>query len=114
MNTARSTWEWYLRRSEQLKDVNEARRLLQSLNALLDRYAIGAAHTRGAAPPSDEITDDQGAKVEDLPFEPGDVSSATSAFDSALARLFVRLGPPPEPSGLDYAPMGSGDGGVQQ
>jgi hypothetical protein len=31
-----------------------------------------------------------------------------------LARLFLRLGPPPEPTELDHEPVSSGDGGAKQ
>ncbi|MGW6391197.1 hypothetical protein ACWFR1_11980 [Streptomyces sp. NPDC055103] len=37
-----------------------------------------------------------------------------NSIDHALAMLFLRLGPPPEPTELDYAPAGNGGGGVQQ
>ncbi|MFI1400543.1 caspase domain-containing protein [Streptomyces sp. NPDC020681] len=40
--------------------------------------------------------------------------TAEETLEHTLARLFVRLGPPPEPTELDYAPVGSGDGGAQQ
>ncbi|GAA2505090.1 hypothetical protein [Streptomyces gobitricini] len=37
-----------------------------------------------------------------------------NAIDHALAMLFLRLGPPPGPTELDYTPAGNGGGGAQQ
>ncbi|MEV7793387.1 hypothetical protein AB0O68_15550 [Streptomyces sp. NPDC087512] len=52
------------------------------------------------------------------PLEPEDAAAAAPAaeetLESALARLFLRLGPPPEPTELDYTPVGRGGGGAQQ
>ncbi|MDV9188467.1 hypothetical protein R6L23_09610 [Streptomyces sp. SR27] len=47
--------------------------------------------------------------------ERSEVASASGAsIDHALAMLFIRLGPPPEETELDYAPASSGGGGAQQ
>lgn len=35
-------------------------------------------------------------------------------LDHALARLFLRLGPPPEPTEADCEPASSGDGGAKR
>lgn len=57
-----------------------------------------------------------GSDVEPLTDEEASTVSATSAqsLDHALAMLFIRLGPPPEPSAIDYAPASKGGGGIQQ
>ncbi|MGW9029138.1 hypothetical protein ACWGQ5_34415 [Streptomyces sp. NPDC055722] len=39
---------------------------------------------------------------------------AEETIEHTLARMFMRLGPPPEPTELDYTPSGSGGGGAQQ
>ncbi|MFJ3545447.1 EAL domain-containing protein [Streptomyces rubiginosohelvolus] len=39
-------------------------------------------------------------------------AKAATDFERALARIFVHLGPPPEPMRLMYTPVGSGDGGA--
>ncbi|MFJ4008199.1 hypothetical protein [Streptomyces sp. NPDC090026] len=43
-----------------------------------------------------------------------EVAAASENLEHTLARLFVRLGPPPEPSGLGSGPSGSGGGGEQR
>ncbi|WP_159038826.1 hypothetical protein [Streptomyces sp. NRRL B-1140] len=40
--------------------------------------------------------------------------AAEETIDHTLARLFLRLGPPPESTTLDYTPAGRGGGGAQQ
>ncbi|CDR07873.1 hypothetical protein GCM10022420_000550 [Streptomyces iranensis] len=47
-------------------------------------------------------------------YEVEDVIPAADSLDSALARLFLRLGPPPELTGLQITPVGSDDGGAQE
>ncbi len=47
-------------------------------------------------------------------YEAEDIIPAADSLDSALARLFLRLGPPPEPTGLQFTPVGSDDGGAQE
>ncbi|MFI1606968.1 hypothetical protein ACH4YN_33285 [Streptomyces griseofuscus] len=39
---------------------------------------------------------------------------AEQTIEHTLARMFMRLGPPPEPTELDYESAGSGGGGAQQ
>ncbi|WP_226652502.1 hypothetical protein [Streptomyces hydrogenans] len=41
-------------------------------------------------------------------------SSSEGSIDHALAMMFIRLGPPPEPTEVDYAPASNGGGGAQQ
>lgn len=41
-------------------------------------------------------------------------NSAAETLEHTLARLFVKLGSPPEPTELDCTPAGTGDGGAQQ
>lgn len=43
-----------------------------------------------------------------------EVVLAGDTLEHTLARLFVRLGPPPEPTSRDYAPVGAGDGGAAE
>ncbi|MEU4039101.1 putative bifunctional diguanylate cyclase/phosphodiesterase [Streptomyces collinus] len=42
------------------------------------------------------------------------VTRAATDFEHALAWLFVHLGPPPEPTPLEYSPAGSDDGGTRR
>ncbi|AXE85568.1 Phytochrome-like protein cph2 [Streptomyces sp. Go-475] len=42
------------------------------------------------------------------------VTRAAGELEYALARLFAILGPPPEPTAVEYDPAGSGDGGARQ
>ncbi|MER7343508.1 hypothetical protein ABT403_37550 [Streptomyces sp. NPDC000075] len=42
------------------------------------------------------------------------VLAAEETIDHTLARLFLLLGPPPEPSAMDYEPAGRGGGGAEQ
>lgn len=55
--------------------------------------------------PEDELSEDEEATA---------VSPAAETLEHTLARLFVRLGSPPEPTELDCTPAGTGDGGAQQ
>ncbi|MFI5689318.1 hypothetical protein [Streptomyces sp. NPDC051636] len=84
------------------------------------------AFGRGELPPQGEDAPDTPPDLEEAEAEstdrdesdaallPEDAAEAAGTLDSAMARLFVRLGPPPEPSSLDYEPVGSGGGGTQQ
>ncbi|EFL36460.1 integral membrane phosphodiesterase [Streptomyces viridochromogenes DSM 40736] len=45
---------------------------------------------------------------------PAVARAAGETLEHTLARLLVRLGPPPEPTALEYAPAGNGDGGARQ
>ncbi|AGP55990.1 hypothetical protein M271_22370 [Streptomyces rapamycinicus NRRL 5491] len=47
-------------------------------------------------------------------YDVEDIIPAADSLDSALARLFLRLGPPPEPTGRQFTPVGSDDGGAQE
>jgi hypothetical protein len=40
-------------------------------------------------------------------------AQAADDLNDALASLFLELGPPPASTNADFAPIGSGDGGVQ-
>ncbi|MGV9313775.1 serine/threonine-protein kinase [Streptomyces sp. NPDC003691] len=55
---------------------------------------------------------------EPVPLPPdltaADAENAAETLEHTLARLFVRLGSPPEPTELDCTPAGTGDGGAQQ
>ncbi|MER6617475.1 effector-associated constant component EACC1 [Streptomyces xantholiticus] len=46
-------------------------------------------------------------------YEANDVAPAADTVNHTLARLFIRLGPPPSPSSNEYAFTGGGDGGAQ-
>ncbi|MFD4315005.1 hypothetical protein [Streptomyces sp. NPDC058548] len=49
------------------------------------------------------------------PEERSEVAGTSgTSIDHALAMLFIRLGPPPEETELDYAPASNGGGGAQQ
>ncbi|GHF99958.1 hypothetical protein GCM10018777_08110 [Streptomyces albogriseolus] len=56
--------------------------------------------------------------LHEQPISPDDASSvapvAEETIENALARLFIRLGPPPETTELDYTPAGHGGGGATQ
>ncbi|KOU31092.1 hypothetical protein ADK52_03660 [Streptomyces sp. WM6372] len=52
--------------------------------------------------------------VESDGYDADDVEPAADTLNHTLARLFLRLGPPPAPTEHDYAPVGGGgDGGAQ-
>ncbi|MEU5243662.1 hypothetical protein AB0G81_06015 [Streptomyces asoensis] len=57
-------------------------------------------------------------RLKDQPLGPEEVEdvapAAEETIDHTLARLFLRLGPPPEASELDYTPAGRGGGGAHQ
>lgn len=93
---------------------------IQDLRAKLQDNAYAASRTsphgfvtlpEGSPLPSDDaspdaaLTDEQQSTV---------ASTSNRTIDHALARLFMRLGPPPEGSDLDYVPTVSGDGGAAQ
>lgn len=52
------------------------------------------------------------------PLSPQETAAAAppagQSIERALALLFIRLGPPPEPAELDYSPAGHGGGGTAQ
>ncbi|MDQ0840326.1 hypothetical protein QFZ68_000006 [Streptomyces sp. V1I6] len=52
---------------------------------------------------------------EDVPegFDEDDIAPAVDNVNHAMARLFLKLGPPPSLSEQDLAPVGGGDGGAQ-
>lgn len=50
-------------------------------------------------------------RPEDIAFA---APAAEETIEHTLARLFLRIGPPPEPTEFDYEPVGSGGGGAQQ
>lgn len=60
---------------------------------------------------SDSLTDGMELPREEL----AEVAvSSEGSIDHALAMMFIRLGPPPEPTEVDYVPASSGGGGAQQ
>ncbi|MEU0656077.1 hypothetical protein ABZ485_28065 [Streptomyces albogriseolus] len=63
---------------------------------------------------SEEVTE----RLRPQPLGPEDAEAvapaAKATLDDSLARLFIRLGPPPEPTHLDYTPAGRGGGGATQ
>lgn len=40
--------------------------------------------------------------------------TSMQSLDHAMGMLFIRLGPPPEATETNYAPVSNGDGGAQQ
>lgn len=63
---------------------------------------------------SGEVTD----RLRPQPLGPEEAEAVAPAaketLEDSLARLFIRLGPPPEPTNLDYTPAGRGGGGATQ
>ncbi|GHA30057.1 hypothetical protein GCM10010329_61540 [Streptomyces spiroverticillatus] len=55
-----------------------------------------------------------GLRDDDLSGADEDVGPAVESLESALARLFIRLGPPPELVGNETTPVGSDGGGVAE
>lgn len=70
-----------------------------------DAVAELRAAARFSQRAEEPLTDSESAEVA--------LTSGTT-LDHALARLFLRLGPPPEATARDYEPASSGDGGAQQ
>jgi eukaryotic-like serine/threonine-protein kinase len=70
----------------------------------------------GDATPQSQIPGDDPPEAMDITAEDETAVAGPAAetLEHTLARLFVRLGSPPEPSELDYTPAGTGDGGAQQ
>ncbi|MFD8194690.1 hypothetical protein [Streptomyces wuyuanensis] len=56
---------------------------------------------------------DEGSSESPSTFDAEDVAPAVATLDHALAGLFLRLGPPPDPCQQGFAPVNSGDGGAQ-
>ena len=71
----------------------------------------GTATDGGQAVPS--AWDSPHQDVEPGTFDAKDVEPAVATLSHALAGLFLRLGPPPDPIEQDFAPASSGDGGAQ-
>ena len=65
-----------------------------------------------------QATDGSWSGVQRQPLGPEEIEdvapAAEATIDHTLARLFLRLGPPPEASARDYTPAGTGGGGAQQ
>ncbi|MER5691385.1 hypothetical protein ACWDBO_22590 [Streptomyces mirabilis] len=101
-------WEKVLRQSPLLRNQTSGRLYLERLNRLLDHFEArpGAGIVIGL---KQDVRPGQG-----VPVTADETVAAATTIDDALARLFVRLGPPPEPTVRDYTPVGSGDGGVEQ
>ncbi|MEV6738697.1 hypothetical protein AB0N14_17880 [Streptomyces sp. NPDC051104] len=110
MNAARKSWERYFRQNLP-RNTEQARKYLQQLNRLLDYYQ-GRPNNDKAQPVL--WRQPEQSDVEEAAIADEDALAAVGTVDAALARLFVRLGPPPEPSSLDYAPIGGDGGGAQQ
>ncbi|MFH9663600.1 hypothetical protein ACH4NF_35605 [Streptomyces sp. NPDC017248] len=103
-----NVWEKALRQSPLLRDQTSGRLYLERLNRLLDHFEVrpGAGIITGLEQhvrPSQEI-----------PATADETVAAATTIDDALARLFVRLGPPPEPTVREHTPVGSGGGGAEQ
>jgi len=88
-------------------------------NANLDMFrakAAGKQHAEVYAPQAKAVGH-RHAELHESQMQVEDASAAKAAgetIEHTLARLFVRLGPPPEPTALEYTPAGSGDGGARQ
>lgn len=75
----------------------------------------------GIGEPNQELTavpDDSRPRLFGQPFGKEELDAvapvAEETIEHTLARMFVRLGPPSEPTELNYTPAGSGGGGAQQ
>ncbi|WP_329275955.1 hypothetical protein [Streptomyces sp. NBC_00691] len=51
--------------------------------------------------------------LESARYDAEDIEPAVDALHLSLARLFLRLGPPPEPTGTAFTPASNGGGGAQ-
>lgn len=103
-----NAWEKVLRQSPLLRNQTSGRLYLERLNRLLDHFEArtGAGIVIGI---KQDVRPGQ-----DVPVTADEAVAAATTIDEALNRLFVRLGPPPEPTVRDYVPVGSGDGGAEQ
>jgi diguanylate cyclase (GGDEF)-like protein/PAS domain S-box-containing protein len=107
-------------------DEYRLRRALASATLPVPHVRPGTAFeggdVRGAASSGDSFSEPALAAAELLraytphsPEEAATVARAAGELEHALARLFARLGPPPEPTTAPvYDPAGSGDGGARQ
>lgn len=96
----------FLERLNRLALDIDQRRDLQQLDLQIRRALSRRPFGRSGEPSSSK------------PFDPEDVKVAALAaedtIEHTLARLFLRLGPPPESTDVDYMPAGRGGGGAQQ
>ncbi|SOR82152.1 Cyclic di-GMP phosphodiesterase Gmr [Streptomyces chartreusis NRRL 3882] len=106
-------------------DEYRLRRALTSAYLPVPHGRPGTTHegsdARGAASSGDAFAEPGLAAAELLreyaphsQDEADTVARAAGELEHALARLFARLGPPPEPTAPVYDPAGSGDGGARQ
>ncbi|MGP3990804.1 hypothetical protein [Streptomyces sp. 3N207] len=116
-STAWKHWERVTHPLEPSSSTESFTRALLLASGLLknsDPQAIAeAAHTLYEALP---IEEDEGEALPDITEEEAAAvgSEAGTSLEYALARLFLRLGPPPEPTAVEYAPASSGGGGTPQ
>lgn len=80
--------------------LEEDQRAIEEIGLLLSGFDL-----LPQAPDSEPPTPEEAACV---------APAAEGSIDHALAKLFLQLGPPPEPTENDYAPASNGDGGAQQ
>lgn len=90
---------------------------VEHLTALFDNPGIPVAIWQRASSTGKQLSTAQG-RLLDQPLGPEEAEAvaptAEETIEHTMARMFMRLGPPPEPTELDYTPAGSGGGGAQQ
>ncbi|QIY99440.1 hypothetical protein HEP87_42940 [Streptomyces sp. S1D4-11] len=80
-------------------------------------YIVATTMARGRARRLGYVTDDwDEGESGTLPDEEAQLvaGEAATTINRTLARLFLRLGPPPEGTSGDYLPVSSGGGGAQE
>jgi hypothetical protein len=77
------------------------------------RQASDIVSRAGERPSTFEARGEIRRLAESDEYDAGDVAPAVDTVNHALARLFIRLGPPPAASRTAYAFTGGGDGGAQ-
>jgi hypothetical protein len=100
-----------------LVSENELRAAVMAAQGLVGQDAASAIALRGRARRLGHVEDggDEGHSGALLAEDAQLVADiAADAINHTLARLFMRLGPPPEGASGDYMPVSSGGGGAQQ
>ncbi|WP_329056531.1 hypothetical protein OG511_02580 [Streptomyces sp. NBC_01453] len=103
--------------SDAVQREREQYRMLRQQEAELRLLLSHAATDAGEVEAHPELVEllSRGAEESLTARQSAEVAHTSgTTLDHALARLFLRLGPPPEPTENNYAPASSGDGGAQQ
>ncbi|MFV6032345.1 hypothetical protein [Streptomyces sp. NPDC056264] len=101
---------------EMAQDLRKLERdLLSQLLPAADHLAMRASTDGNSSEPALLLEESPEELPELLPAERAEAApAAANSIDHAMAMLFIRLGPPPEETELDYAPASNGGGGAQQ